>query len=73
MPSQFVLDSGLLNTDLLGPVVIVTASADLEVSDQVRHLLSRITRRQPAHSEASLQRQGRQTQFKPPPMRLLAH
>ena len=29
MPSQFVLDSGLLNTDLLGPVVIVTASADL--------------------------------------------
>ena len=29
MPSQFVLDSGLLNTDLLGPVVVVTASADL--------------------------------------------
>ena len=29
MPSQFVLDSGLLNTDLLGSVVIVTASADL--------------------------------------------
>lgn len=29
MPSQFILDSGLLNTDLLGPVVVVTASADL--------------------------------------------
>lgn len=29
MPSQFVLDSGVLDTDLLGPVVIATASADL--------------------------------------------
>jgi hypothetical protein len=29
MPSQFVLDSGVLDTDLLGPVVIATASTDL--------------------------------------------
>ena len=29
MPSQFVLDSGLLDTDLLGPVVIATASSGL--------------------------------------------
>jgi len=29
MPSQFVLDTGVLDTDLLGPVVIVEASATL--------------------------------------------
>ena len=29
MPSQFVLDTGVLDTDLLGPVVIASASADL--------------------------------------------
>ena len=29
MPSQFVLDSGILDTDLLGPVVIAEASTNL--------------------------------------------
>jgi hypothetical protein len=29
MPSQFLLDSGILGTDLLGPVVIVEATASL--------------------------------------------
>lgn len=29
MPSQFVLDQGLLDTDLLGPVIIASASAEL--------------------------------------------
>lgn len=29
MPSQFVLDEGILGTDLLGPVVIVSANAEL--------------------------------------------
>lgn len=29
MPSQFVLDEGILDTDLLGPVVIVSALAEL--------------------------------------------
>jgi hypothetical protein len=29
MPSQFLLDSGVLDTDLLGPVVIVEASSSL--------------------------------------------
>ncbi len=38
MPSQFVLDSGVLDTDLLGPVVIATASADLGSLGSSEHL-----------------------------------
>jgi hypothetical protein len=33
MPAEFLLDTGVLDTDLLGPVVIVTASADLGTLD----------------------------------------
>lgn len=29
MAAQFVLDTGVLDTDLLGPIIIVSASADL--------------------------------------------
>ena len=29
MPAQFLLDEGILDTDLLGPVIIVSANADL--------------------------------------------
>lgn len=29
MPAQFLLDEGVLDTDLLGPVIIVSANADL--------------------------------------------
>jgi len=29
MAAQFLLDEGVLNTDLLGPIIIVSASADL--------------------------------------------
>ena len=30
MPAQFLLDEGILDTDLLGPVIIVSANADLD-------------------------------------------
>lgn len=44
MAAQFVLDEGVLDTDLLGPIIIVSASADLggissSASSLVTHLV----------------------------------